>query len=73
MSVFKHSKVGKVTGYGDGGRPRRERSCRRQIIPSLLGTLLGDKDAAKAQRVMQAMLQMRKIDIKGLQQAADRA
>lgn len=43
-----------------------------QIIPSLLGTLLGDKDAAKAQRVMQAMLQMRKIDIKGLQQAADR-
>lgn len=44
-----------------------------QIIPSLLGTLLGDKDGAKAQRVMQAMLQMRKIDIKGLQQAADRA
>ena len=43
-----------------------------QIVPSLLGTLLGDKDAAKAQRVMQAMLQMRKIDIKGLQQAADR-
>jgi predicted 3-demethylubiquinone-9 3-methyltransferase (glyoxalase superfamily) len=44
-----------------------------QIIPSLLGKLLGDKDGAKAQRVMQAMLQMRKIDIKGLQQAADRA
>ncbi len=43
-----------------------------QIIPSLLGTLLGDKDAAKTQRVMQAMLQMNKIDIKGLQQAADR-
>lgn len=43
-----------------------------QIIPSLLGRLLGDKDAAKAQRVMQAMLQMGRIDIKGLQQAADR-
>jgi len=43
-----------------------------QIIPSLLGKLLGDKDAAKAQRVMQAMLQMRKIEIRGLQQAADR-
>jgi predicted 3-demethylubiquinone-9 3-methyltransferase (glyoxalase superfamily) len=43
-----------------------------QIIPSLLGTLLGDKDAVKTQRVMQAMLQMNKIDIKGLQQAADR-
>lgn len=43
-----------------------------QIIPSLLGRLLGDKDAAKAQRVMQAMLQMGRIDIKALQQAADR-
>ena len=41
-----------------------------QIIPSLLGELLGDKDAAKAQRVMQAMLQMVKIDISALKQAA---
>ena len=135
VSVFKNSKVGKVTRYGDGapapkgtvmsatfqlegqefialnGGPMykftpaisffvncetqqevdelwdrlsaggAEQQCgwltdrygvSWQIIPSLLGTLLGDKDAAKAQRVMQAMLQMRKIDIKGLQQAADR-
>jgi predicted 3-demethylubiquinone-9 3-methyltransferase (glyoxalase superfamily) len=35
--------------------------------------LLGDKDRAKAGRVMQAMLQMAKIDIKGLQQAYDQA
>jgi predicted 3-demethylubiquinone-9 3-methyltransferase (glyoxalase superfamily) len=41
-----------------------------QIIPSLLGELLGDKDGAKAQRVMQAMLQMVKIDINALKQAA---
>jgi predicted 3-demethylubiquinone-9 3-methyltransferase (glyoxalase superfamily) len=42
-----------------------------QIIPSILGTLLGDKDAKKANRVMQAMLQMDKIDIKRLRQAYD--
>ena len=42
-----------------------------QIIPSILGKLLQDKDAEKAKRVMQAMLQMDKIDIKGLQQAFD--
>ncbi len=40
-----------------------------QIIPSILGKLLGDKDRAKANRVMQAMLQMKKIDIAKLQQA----
>lgn len=43
-----------------------------QIVPTILGKLLGDKDAKKANRVMQAMLQMKKIDIKGLQQAYDR-
>ena len=42
-----------------------------QIIPSALGRLLGDKDRAKAGRAMQAMLQMRKIDIAKLQQAFD--
>jgi predicted 3-demethylubiquinone-9 3-methyltransferase (glyoxalase superfamily) len=42
-----------------------------QIIPGILGKLLRDKDAAKAQRVMQAMLQMTKIDIARLKQAAD--
>lgn len=40
-----------------------------QIIPNALGELLGDPDPAKAQRVMQAMLGMKKIDIKGLEQA----
>ena len=43
-----------------------------QIIPTVLGKMLGDKDPAKANRVMQAMLKMKKIDIKGLQQAYDR-
>src|SRR5438094_7447947 len=40
-----------------------------QIIPSALGEMLGDKDPEKSQRVMKAMLQMDKIDIKGLEQA----
>jgi len=41
-----------------------------QIVPTALGELLSSPDAAKAQRVMQAMLQMTKLDINGLQQAA---
>jgi predicted 3-demethylubiquinone-9 3-methyltransferase (glyoxalase superfamily) len=40
-----------------------------QVIPTVLGEMLQDKDAAKSQRVMQAMLQMKKIDIKGLEEA----
>ena len=43
-----------------------------QIVPSVLGTMLRDKNAARATRVMKAMLQMDKIDIAGLQQAYDR-
>jgi len=41
-----------------------------QIVPSVLGKLMSDPDPAKAQRVMQAMLQMHKLDIAALQQAA---
>jgi predicted 3-demethylubiquinone-9 3-methyltransferase (glyoxalase superfamily) len=40
-----------------------------QIIPSVLGKMLADKDPAKSGRVMKAMLQMDKIDIKKLKQA----
>lgn len=42
-----------------------------QIVPRALPQLLGDPDRAKAQRVMQAMLQMGKIDIAGLRRAYD--
>jgi predicted 3-demethylubiquinone-9 3-methyltransferase (glyoxalase superfamily) len=41
-----------------------------QIVPSALGELLGDPDPVKANKVMQAMLAMTKLDIAGLQQAA---
>lgn len=44
-----------------------------QIVPRQLGELMGDPDPAKAQRVMQAMLQMQKIDIAGLQRAYEGA
>jgi predicted 3-demethylubiquinone-9 3-methyltransferase (glyoxalase superfamily) len=44
-----------------------------QIIPTILGRLLQDKDAAKANRVMKAMMQMAKIDIARLQQAYEGA
>ena len=43
-----------------------------QIIPNALGELLADPDRERAGRVMQAMLQMQKIDIAGLQRAYDR-
>jgi predicted 3-demethylubiquinone-9 3-methyltransferase (glyoxalase superfamily) len=42
-----------------------------QIIPTMLGALLGSADRIRADRAMQAMLGMRKIDIAELQTAYD--
>jgi predicted 3-demethylubiquinone-9 3-methyltransferase (glyoxalase superfamily) len=42
-----------------------------QVIPRQLGEMMGDKDPEKAKRVMNAMLQMKKIDIAVLKQAYD--
>lgn len=44
-----------------------------QIVPAALGELLGDPDPVKSQRVMQAMLKMKKIEIAGLKQAYDQS
>jgi predicted 3-demethylubiquinone-9 3-methyltransferase (glyoxalase superfamily) len=44
-----------------------------QIIPSVLGRMLADKDPKKSQSVMRAMLQMDKIDVRKLQQAYEQA
>jgi predicted 3-demethylubiquinone-9 3-methyltransferase (glyoxalase superfamily) len=41
-----------------------------QVTPTMLGQLLSDPDAQKAKRVMQAMMGMKKLDIRGLKQAA---
>jgi predicted 3-demethylubiquinone-9 3-methyltransferase (glyoxalase superfamily) len=40
-----------------------------QVVPTILGEMLQDKDPSKSQRVMAAMLQMKKIDIAGLRKA----
>ena len=87
-SIFKTSKIGNVTRYGDcetqeevdklwqklseGGEKqpcgwlKDKYGVSWQIIPSVLGELLQDKDPEKSKRVMQAMLQMDKIDIETL-------
>ncbi|HJU99995.1 MAG TPA: VOC family protein [Burkholderiaceae bacterium] len=41
-----------------------------QIVPTLLPALLMDADAAKAGRVMEAMMKMKKLDIAQLRQAS---
>jgi len=42
-----------------------------QIIPTALGELLQDKDAAKSKRVMMAMMQMDKIEVDTLKRASE--
>lgn len=42
-----------------------------QIVPKQLGEMLSDPDRERAGRVMDAMLQMKKIDIGGLRRAYD--
>lgn len=44
-----------------------------QIIPTALPELLGDPDPEKAQRAMEAMRAMKKIDIQALKDARDQA
>ena len=51
------------------GWPKDKYGLSWQIIPNLLGELMGDPDPEKAQRVMQAMLKMVKINIQGLRDA----
>lgn len=42
-----------------------------QIVPKALDKLMGDKDKEKSQRVMHALMQMKKLDIQKLQDAYD--
>jgi predicted 3-demethylubiquinone-9 3-methyltransferase (glyoxalase superfamily) len=63
----------------DGGAPSRcgwlkdKFGLSWQIIPNRLGQMLGDKDAARSGRVLRAMLQMEKLNLKILQEAYDAA
>ena len=43
-----------------------------QVVPTMLGTVLGSADRARAQQALDAMLQMNKLDIATLQSAFDR-
>jgi predicted 3-demethylubiquinone-9 3-methyltransferase (glyoxalase superfamily) len=60
----------------EGGQPSRcgwlkdKFGVSWQIVPTILLELLADKDAEKSKRVMQAMMQMIKLDIEKLKQAA---
>ena len=64
---------GKLTA--DGGKEvecgwlRDKYGLSWQIVPMVLIEMLQDNDAVKAERVMKAMLQMQKIDIKKLKEA----
>lgn len=40
-----------------------------QVVPKILGELMNDPDQVKSNRVLQAMLKMKKLDIAGLKQA----
>jgi predicted 3-demethylubiquinone-9 3-methyltransferase (glyoxalase superfamily) len=44
-----------------------------QIVPAVLGELLSGSDPSRSGRVMQALMQMKKLDIRTLQQAYDRS
>jgi len=61
----------------DGGAPSRcgwlkdKFGLSWQIIPNTLGPMLSDKDPARSTRVMNAMLQMDKLDLARLQRAYD--
>jgi len=61
----------------DGGKPMEcgwltdKFGISWQVTPTMLPRLLMDKDTAKANRVMAAMMKMVKLDIAALQQAAD--
>jgi predicted 3-demethylubiquinone-9 3-methyltransferase (glyoxalase superfamily) len=63
---------------GEGGKPNRcgwlddKFGLTWQVVPTLLGKLLGDKDRRKADNVMKAMMQMDKMDISKLQEAYEK-
>ncbi len=62
----------------DGGEPGRcgwlkdRYGLSWQVVPIVLGSLLGSTDRARAQQATDAMMQMGKLDISALQAAYDR-
>jgi predicted 3-demethylubiquinone-9 3-methyltransferase (glyoxalase superfamily) len=80
MSLFVHCRTQKEIDYYwtkllKGGEESRcgwltdQFGVSWQIIPTILADLLGDKNPAKADRALQAMLGMKKLDIQALKNA----
>ena len=75
VSVFKNSRIGNVTRYGEAGEPgpcgflKDRFGLYGQINPTILSEMLSDPDPKKSKRVMEAMLKMKKISIEGLKRA----
>ncbi|MCC6455802.1 MAG: VOC family protein [Caldilineaceae bacterium] len=66
----------KLTAGGEEGRCgwlKDKYGLSWQIIPTVLGEMLGDRDPEKAKRAMDAMLQMNKIDTATLKRAYEHA
>jgi len=66
-------KLGEGGEHGPCGWLKDRFGLSWQVVPRRLPELLGDPDPAKAQRVMSAMMQMGKIEIAGLERAAEAA
>jgi predicted 3-demethylubiquinone-9 3-methyltransferase (glyoxalase superfamily) len=58
---------------GDCGWLKDKFGLSWQIVPTVLSDMMQDKDADKTNRVMQAILQMKKLDIARLQEAYGRS
>ena len=64
VSVFKNSKITSVARYPKAGQ--------EQVVPTILPELLKDHESPTAQRAMEAILRMKKIDVRELEQAVAR-
>ena len=65
-------KLSKGGGKGQCGWLKDKYGVSWQIVPTVLGEMLQEKNAEKSERVMKALLQMNKLDIKTLKQAYER-
>ncbi|HET7554581.1 MAG TPA: VOC family protein [Gaiellaceae bacterium] len=66
-------KLGEGGEHGPCGWLKDRFGLSWQVVPKRLPELLSDPDREKAQRVMAAMLKMRKLDVAELEQAASSA
>jgi len=63
------NKLSAVAESEQCGRLKDKYGLSWQIVPTIMGEFMSSNDAEKSKRVMQAMLQMKKIDIEKLKNA----